>query len=732
MNAIPKQQKSLDQRWAAPGLVAIALALLSVVAGCSEQRPSSSSSETPSLAAEPKIASDRAPTALNVIVITLDTTRADALGSYGQKRPTSPNLDRLAEQGTQFLSCTSSAPSTLPSHSSIFTGKHPHAHGARANSGHVLSDANQTLAEVLKSHGYATGAEIAAPVIGAHTQLDQGFDLYRDLKFSDVSKKSVTFKKGGGDEISSEIPEREASDITKHGIRFLQQHRDEKFFLWLHYFDAHQPYSPPLRYFELVGESDYHGEVRYIDDQIGRVLGELDGLGLRDRTLIVVTADHGEGRGQHSEPTHVFFVYDSTMRVPLLMWGPPIPAGLKIEAPVRTIDIAPTILNLLDLPPFDIAQGVSLLPLLTGASQDMELVGYGASIDPYTVFGTSIIRFLRVGRWKYIHKVNPELYDVIADPEELHSRASDEPEIVQAMQAQLRELIAAAPPSPIDSRQPIDAAAAAQLEALGYVVAESSETLGDELSLLELVGGDPNDMIEDMGLIAAGVGKMNAKDFEGAAEMLRHVVDRNPDKTPTMMKLIAALKELDEVDERRDLLERVIALEPNLVSPYVALAEMDFIAGNLSEAERLLEMAIQNDPCAVSPRATLAYLADQRKDHRRYVVLLRAGLGDCHPSDEFLNNYAYALATTPLDEDRDGVEALRIATQITQGPKGNRADYLDTLAAAYAETGEFDRAVEAAKRGLVLLESASAPKAVLDEAREHLAQFESNQPIRAN
>lgn len=214
--------------------------------------------------------------------------------------------------------------------------------------------------------------------------------------------------------------------------------------------------------------------------------------------------------------------------------------------------------------------------------------------------------------------------------------------------------------------------------------------------------------------------------------MLRQVVDRNPDKTPTMMKLIAALKELDEVDERRDLLERVIALEPNLVSPYVALAEMDFIAGNLSEAERLLEMAIQNDPCAVSPRATLAYLADQRKDHRRYVALLRAGLGDCHPSDEFLNNYAYALATTPLDEDRDGVEALRIATQITQGPKGNRADYLDTLAAAYAETGEFDRAVEAAKRGLVLLESASAPKAVLAGAREHLAQFESNQPIRAN
>ncbi|MGE4606887.1 MAG: sulfatase-like hydrolase/transferase, partial [Myxococcota bacterium] len=665
------------------------------------------------------------------IVITLDTTRADALGSYGQQWPTTPNLDRLAEQGTQFLSCTTSAPSTLPGHSSIFTGKHPHSHGARANSGHVLSDANQTLAEVLKSHGYATGAEIAAPVIGAHTRLDQGFDVYRDLKFSDIEKKSVIYsKKTDGN--ASELPEREASDITKHGIRFLHQHRKEKFFLWLHYFDAHQPYSPPLGFFEEVGNSDYHGEIRYIDDQIDRVLRELEGLGLHERTLIVVTADHGEGRGQHSEPTHVFFVYDSTMRVPLLMWGQSIPAGLKIEAPVRTIDIAPTILDLLGLPPFDIAQGVSLRPLLTGESQDMELVGYGASIDPYMVFGTSIVRFLRVGRWKYIHKMNPELYDVIADPNELNNRSSDKPEIVERMQAQLRELIAAAPPSPSDSQQRIDAAVAAQLEALGYVVAESSEKLGDELSLLELVGDDLNTKVDDIMLIATGMGKLKAEDFEGAADMLRQVVDHNPDKTPTMLKLIAALKELDEVDERRGLLKRVITLQPDLISPYLALAEMSFDEGDGAEAERLLETALQKDPCSVRARATLAYLADQRKDHQRHVALLRGGLGDCDPGDEFLNNYAYALATTPRDEDRDGVEALRIATQITRGPKGNRPDFLDTLAAAYAETGEFDRAVVAAMRGLALLESKSAPEAAIIEAREHLARFESNRPVRAN
>ncbi len=717
-----QQPRTPGQRRWAGCLGSIALAwLVLVIAGCSEDPADTRSGGGPTGASGD----------LNVIVITLDTTRADALGSYGQERPTTPNLDRAAAKGARFVSCTTSAPSTLPGHSSIFTGKHPHSHGARANSGHVLSEANQTLAEVLKSHGYATGAEIAAPVIGAHTKLDQGFDVYRDLKFGDIEKKHVTFAKQA-EETPTEIPERDASDITKHGIRFLQQHRNEKFFLWLHYFDAHQPYSPPLQHFQQVGGSDYHGEIRYIDEQIARVLTELDGLGLTERTLVVLTADHGEGRGQHSEPTHVFFVYDTTMRVPLLMWGPEIPAGIEIESPVRTIDIAPTILDLLGLPPLDIAQGVSLRPLLTGASQDMELVGYGASIDPYTVLGTSIIRFLRVGRWKYIHKVNPELYDLVADPDETNNLAAAEPEIVQRMQLQLRDLIATAPPSPSDSQQPIDEEQAAQLEALGYIVAESSEKLGDELSLLELTGDDPNDKVEDMKLIAAGVGRMKSKNYAEAAELFRTVVDHNPNKAPTMLKLIEALKELGEIDERRNLLERVIAIDPDRVSPYVSLAQMSFEAGDAPAAEQLLEVALEKDPCAISPRATLAYLADLRKDHQRHVAVLRGGLGDCNPSDEFLNNYAYAIATTPRDDDRDGAEALRIATQITRGPKGDRPDFLDTLAAAYAETGDFDRAIIASKRGLVLLESKGASKESIAEAQAHLDSFESKRPVRAN
>jgi len=282
----------------------------------------------------PAIAPVPADDALNVVMITLDTTRADALGSYGQRRPITPNLDRLAAEGTQFLQCVSSAPSTVPSHSTLFTARHPFVHGARANAGYVLADENTTLAEVLSARGYLTSAEIAAPVIGEHTQLGQGFDRYRDLESQDIQRKTIQVLDGEGQR-AVEVDEREADDITRFGLRFLKENQNEKFFLWLHYFDAHQPYSPPVRFYETWSESPYHSEIQYIDEQIDRILKRIEGLGLRERTLVVIVGDHGEAMGEHGEKTHVYFVYDSTMRVPLLFWGATVPRGLKVESLVR-------------------------------------------------------------------------------------------------------------------------------------------------------------------------------------------------------------------------------------------------------------------------------------------------------------------------------------------------------------------------------------------------------------
>ncbi|MBW1842720.1 MAG: sulfatase-like hydrolase/transferase [Deltaproteobacteria bacterium] len=706
-------------------LIAISAGVLWCIA-CSALTGCQRESEAPQApASAPESADD---VALNVVLITLDTTRADALGSYGQRRRITPNLDRLAAEGTQFQQCVSSAPSTLPSHSTLFTGRHPFVHGVRSNAGYVLSDENTTLAEALSAHGYKTSAEIAAPVIGGHTQLGQGFDRFHDLDFPDIQRKTIVVR-DGEEQRSVEVDEREADDITNFGLRFIKENRSEKFFLWLHYFDAHQPYSPPGRFYETSSESAYHGEIQYIDEQINRVLAQIEGLGLRERTLVVVVADHGEAMGEHDEKTHMYFVYDGTIRVPLLFWGATVPKGLKIESLVRTVDIAPTILDMLNLPPLEGIQGTSLLPLMRGEALDLELVGYGESIEPHIIFGTSVLRFVRKGQWKYIHKVEPELFDLTADPGELKNLSSVHPEIVERLRAELSRLVEEAPEKVSGARSAIDPATAAQLEALGYMAAAPTQALGDEMELLEVSGVDPAALTHDMDLVSAASGLKLTHRYEESAEKFRAAIARNPDSVPLLMKLDHVLKQLDEDDERFEILTRVIELAPETAPAYANLAHVMFRRGDPAEAERLLSASLSIDPCTASPRATLAYLAAQRNDRGRQLQLLKEGIDQCPREDGILNNYAYALATHPDEKDRDGEEALRIARQISEGGKGERPDFLDTLACAYAEVGDFESAVRAGERALAMQEATGDPK-LIEESKAHLEQFRAGRPVR--
>ncbi len=666
--------------------------------------------------------------ALNVVLITLDTTRADALGSYGQRRPVTPNLDRFAAEGTQFLQCASAAPSTLPSHSTLFTGRYPFVHGVRSNAGYVLADENTTLAEVLSAHGYRTSAEIAAPVIGGHTQLGQGFDHYHDLEFKDIQRKTIRVK-DGEEEREVEVDEREADDITRFGLQFIKENRSEKFFLWLHYFDAHQPYSPPARFYETWSESRYHSEIQYIDEQIDRIFKQIEGLGLRERTLVVVVGDHGEGMGEHGERTHVYFVYNSTIRVPLLFWGATVPRGLKIESLTRTVDVAPTILDMLKLPPLEGVQGTSLLPLMKGESLDLDLVSYGESIEAHVVFGASVLRFVRKGRWKYIHKVKPELFDLTEDPGELENLSSIHPEVVERLRAELSALIEEAPKQASGARTAIDLATAAQLEALGYMAAAPSKALGDEMALLEVSGVDPSALTDDMELVAKAEGFRLTQKYEKSAEKYRAVTERNPDSVPLLMRSNLVLGLLGKADERFEILTRVIELAPETAPAYDQLAHIVYQRGDLAEAERLLATSLSIDPCTASPRATLAYLAAKRNDRGRHLRVLKEGIDQCPTDDGILNNYAYALATNPDEKHRDGAEALRIAEQITRGERGERHDYLDTLACAYAEVGDFASAVRAGERALALLNATGEPE-LIEESKAHLEQFRAGRPVR--
>jgi tetratricopeptide (TPR) repeat protein len=261
------------------------------------------------------------------------------------------------------------------------------------------------------------------------------------------------------------------------------------------------------------------------------------------------------------------------------------------------------------------------------------------------------------------------------------------------------------------------------------MAAAPTKALGDEMALLEVSGVDPAALTDDMDLVSAASGFKLAHRYEESAEKFRAAIERNPDSVPLLMKLDYVLKQLDEDDERFEILTRVIELAPETAPAYANLAHVMFKRGDPAEAERLLSASLSIDPCTASPRATLAYLAAQRKDRGRQLQLLEDGIDQCPREDGILNNYAYALATNPDEKDRDGEEALRIARQISEGEKGERPDFLDTLACAYAEVGDFESAVRAGERALALQEATGDPK-LIEESKAHLEQFRAGRPVR--
>ncbi len=679
-----------------PGAL-LALAFVLVLTGCGEERaregvvPPRASSAKPALDATAPASSSPG---VNLILITLDTTRADALGAYGQQQQASPHIDRLAAHGVLFEQVTTSAPETLPSHATLFTGKWPYVHGVRANSGYVLSERNLTLAEVLRDRGYRTGAEVAAPVLRKETLITQGFDHYRGAESPGVVLKEIKYTEG--EERKVKKPMRVGSDISAKGIEFLRRNHEETFFLWLHYFDPHDPYSAPATFNAMFPDSRYLAEVASMDFQIGRVMEEVERLGLRDKTLVVLTADHGEGLYEHDEPTHSYFVYDSTMRVPLILSGlKRLPAGRRVPSLVRTLDIAPTALELMGLPGMEGIQGVSLMPLLDGGASDLSLVGYGESNRFLAAFGMSPLRFIRRGSWKYIHKVNPELYDVSADPAEIDNLITRHPDVAEKLRRELEGMIRRAPPKPTDAESVIDARTAAQLTALGYVAQSPAPDLGEEESL-RLWGHDPVGVIQDSEDVSIAMGLIERKEFAQAMELLSPIREKYPEGRYVLELSATVLQGLERYREAAAAMREILKLEP----------------------------------CNERTRDQLRFLLREHEFYEELVALLAAAADHCPEALRNINNYAWALATLPSDALRDGAKAVRVIQDaIARLPEPDPA-YLDTLAAALAETGEFDQAIETESQALELLRAAGAPEQVLEELGQHLDSYRARRPLR--
>lgn len=509
----------------------------------------------------------------DLIVITVDTLRADRLGSYGHGGGLTPAMDRLAEQGVRYGRASATVPITLPSHSSIFTGRYPNSTGVRNNGSFVLPESETTLAEILKEQGWATGAVVAAYPLHARFGLDQGFDIYDD-EFPVLP---------GGETSARFFPEREASAVTDRALEIWERlgRTGKRRFLWVHYFDPHAPYNPPEPYRSAHGDLRYDGEVAYTDSEIGRLLqGTGGGTG---GAITVLTADHGESLGEHGEKTHGLFVYQATMDVPLILnWPPGIPGGVTVETPVSLVDLVPTLLDLLEYPA---PAGLDGIPASFDAGGTRSRPIYGESFLPKYNYNFSELRMIRDGSLKYIDAPTPELYDLDQDPGELRNLEGGHPD-QDLLTAALAEILAAEDPEALDAAAGgLDPEAEANLRSLGYM-AGGGGTAPDPGR-----GRDPKDMIryiKDMdrvhGIIASG-------DPEAGFALFESLVEEVPENHMALLQYAGALFGERRFKEAEARLLELLDRQPEMNAAWVMLGGVRSARGDIEPAAEAYRMA---------------------------------------------------------------------------------------------------------------------------------------------
>ncbi len=546
----------------------------------------------------------------NVLVITLDTLRADHVGSYGYAAAKTPVLDALAARGARFASATTTTPLTLSAHTSLFTGTFPTAHGVRDNTGFYVDDAVTTLAEVLKGRGYRTGGFVGAFVLDARWGIAQGFDHYFD-EF-DLSEDVGP----GLDAI-----QRPGSDVVNAATAWLKQPGSGPFFAWVHLYDAHTPYAAPAEFaaqFPDTRDGAYDAEVAYADSQVGRLLATLQADGRLDNTVVVLLADHGEQLGEHREQSHGFFVYDASVQIPLIIAGPGV-ATRVVPDQVRIVDVMPTVLDLAGVAIPAGVQGASLRPALDGQRQ--ALLAFSESWYPRFHYGWSELRAVRDGRYKFILAPRRELYDVVADPHEMNNLAAAEAARADTLERALRALVAQTTRAGASTApQPVDAAAEQRLRALGYVGGTSA------VNLEERPRRDPKDAIELYNLLQLAGADSEMERYDDAAKKVQQALAVDPDIIEAHSRLGNIYTKAGKHAEAAAAYQRALALDPaHLLSTYnLALAYRAL--GKTTEAIVGLERTQQLDPRSGRAHFQLGDIYMQRGEPAKALEVLTRGL----------------------------------------------------------------------------------------------------------
>jgi len=471
----------------------------------------------------------------NLLLVTLDTTRADRLGYAAHEGARTPNLDALAMDSAIFTNARTHVPLTLPSHASLLTGILPTGHGIHVNMQGALPGEVRTLGQSFQSAGYQTGASVAAWVLAARFGLSRGFGTYGDV---DEDLEDVTA-----------LAERPGDEIADETLAWLEANGDQPFFYWAHFFDAHDPYKPPVGFQDLA--EPYDGELAFVDHQVGRLLDWLEESGKAKDTLVVVVGDHGEDLGQHGEGSHGLLNYDGTLRIPLLMRMPGRIEYRLIDDGVGLIDIAPTICELLDLNAPGDMDGRSLVPVIDGGSPP-ETPFFAECEYSRRSFGWSRLRTFVMGQWKLIDSPNPELFDLSVDYGETNNLAGAEPQRVADMREAMSSYLASKTTREAIGLTSTDEAAAA-LASLGYVAGKTG-TIDDDPPELK----EPRDMVNVFrGMIRANA-MLKRKEAQEALPLIQWMVEQSPESDEIYGLLGNCRFQLEQYDAARSAYERAL------------------------------------------------------------------------------------------------------------------------------------------------------------------------------
>jgi arylsulfatase A-like enzyme/Flp pilus assembly protein TadD len=559
----------------------------------------------------------------NVLLITIDTLRADHVGCYGYKFPTTPHLDNLCRQGVRFTRAYTPAPITLPAHAALFTGMLPPQNQMRDFTNNRLPAGVPALAELLKNAGYQTGGFIGSMVLDSRFGLHRGFQTYgEDFDFNRLS------------EVNLDRTERKSSVVVDEALKWLEGVRGRPFFLWVHMYEPHDPYEPPEPYRSQHAGRPYDGEIAAADAQVGRLVEYLKQHQLEANTSIVVAGDHGEGLGEHKEKTHGFFIYDTTLRVPLVMKLAGGKAGV-VGATVSLIDVAPTILRHLNLAVPAQMQGRSLLGAIGGRPL-AETSLYAETMLPKLHFGWSDLRSVRRGKWKYIQAPRPELYDLSVDPGEKSDLAAKQPAMANALRAEVQK--AGAPPALPPSKLPTDPALVERLKSLGYVAVSGGTARESNAGL-----ADPKDRVELYELISGAMIESQRGNFRQSVEMLERAAQTEPDSFTIHYLQGINFYRLRNFDRALEEFKKVLAQKPDYMFGVYFMALTYAQKGDYPAAQVGFERTLQLDASNFSAEFNLGQaLAAQRKPaeaipHYERAVRLNPeyaqaynGLGEAH------------------------------------------------------------------------------------------------------